>query len=539
MPTSMFVHASTNPVLYVNPTSVPIGGTVFLTGSGFNSTEVPNCWAPMQFNPPGLALPAGTGTCTVDGSGFLSGSFIVGTGTNPQVYTASLPLQGVSATFVVYSVTTASTTTTTIISTILTATSTTTWVSVPSITASPSYALAGSSGTITVNGANFVGTYFVLDTGLVALAPPSGAISSGTFTVTFNVNPSAPVNSYMLVVHTNGGSADSASCPFVILPSITQTLTSYNTTVTRTSTSTATSMTTSTKTVPATVTSTVATVPGTSTVYTATTTGGILTYYPYTVTYIYGQTVTTVPTSTLTVYGNTVQTIYTGVLTVSDQYTVTELYATTESGGTLTTYVTRLATTTSTSTIPKTTTTGISTQSVTETFAETSTTWVPITITGLATITSTEVAPFGLDAAFSSPNTPFIIVGGLVGVGAFVMVLSRLGKLPFPKIGFRGRGRPPDQEVPPLDGLLTGLEPVGGVGGVDIARTNGGSTPTQTVPPPSVCTRCGVPFAAGVTTCGVCDRPIAAPPTAVADTDYEGEERLGELVNLKEETAPN
>lgn len=190
--------------------------------------------------------------------------------------------------------------------------------------------------------------------------------------------------------------------------------------------------------------------------------------------------------------------------------------------------------------------TGSTTTTKTEKVEETSTTWIPITITGLLTVTATSMAPFGMDAAMSSPNTPFIIVGGLVSLGAIIMALSKLGRLRFPKIGFRGGGKPsPDQEIPSLDGSLTRLESLSNVGEVHSPSTNGDSTPhlPSSNSPPTVCFRCGAPIIPGATKCDNCDRPLGAPATGLGqDTDLEAEGRLaehGELVELKEETTPS
>lgn len=503
-------------VLTLTPNYGSTGTTVHLTGSGFTPMNATQCLPALQ-----LPLYVSSAGCIVQDSGVLdpSSSFVLASGNDLGAYPVSLsgaqaifvvvPATTITATSVVLTTETGSTTTTVTHTSVIlttttsstTATISTTLVSAPFITAHPAFALAGSSEMVTITGANFVGTTCALYPGLTGSGPPSCSISSGTLSGSFTVNPSAAANLYTLVVQTNAG--EQASCPFVILPSITQTLTNYNTTVTRTSTSTVTSMTTSTILVPVTTTSTVATVPGTSTVYTATTTDGYYTSYLYTWTYP-GYTTVTIPTATVTVQGVSVQTIYTGVTTETHQYTVTvsQQNVATVGGGTTTLWSTQTLPTT----VMQTVINGTTSIRVTESnFVEPPVSVVTQTVYPPSSTTEPpQPAPWPLWLIIAIILTA---VGG-TAVGLF-FILRRGGVLA------RLRPKPELEEEPepvPVPRLDTDMKPEAGT------ETVAQPAPAQVSPSGKVmCGGCGGENLATATSCELCGLSLASRTTAESE----------------------
>ena len=532
--------------LHVNPTSVPVGGVVVLSGTGFSDVNGSQCWhdlsAPFLY----------TGGACVVSQGTLSGYIEIAPTAAPGDYSITLQQQSASIT-IYFATTTYATTagtsyittatsayytttatspyyTTTAISPLYTTTATTplytttattplytttatvpatTSVSVPSITARAPpdppgnpYVLAGVTGAnaiVNVNGTNFAGTYCFLEVGLAG-SSSSCSILSGVLQGSFTVYPSAPANLYILVARGFGSAGEQrASCPFLILPSTTVTSTVYSPTVTSTSTS-----------ISKTTRSTTTT--ETSTSYIATTTGGTYTSYLYTWTYP-GYTTLTTPTATVTVYGVSVQTIYTGVMTETQQYTVTvsQQNVATVGGGTTTLWSTQTLPTTAMLTVINGTTSVFVTES----------NYVEPSIT-VQTVTQTVNPP---TTQQSTPEIPLWLIiaiiltavgGGAVGL-FFVLrrggVLSRL----------RPKREEEEPEPAPEPKLDTDMKPPEGE-----TETVAQPAPTQVSPSGKVmCGGCGAENIDLATTCELCGLPLV-PRTTAESEDAMGKVGTGE-----------
>lgn len=505
--------------LTLTPNYGTTGTVVYLTGSGFTPMNTTQCLSALQL--PGLYV--SSAGCSVPISGALDGSFVLASGNNPAVYPVALetaqafftvvPATTITVTSTITATTTSTATvpattistmtipatttstatvpeTTTITNTVYSGITTVSTANAPSITVSPSYALAGSSGTVTITGANFADTdyHVIIDVGSSVLTgAAAGPISSGSFVITLTVNPLASVGSYTLVAH--GSSGDSASCPFVILPSTTATSTVYSPTVTSISTS-----------ISKTTRST--TVTETSTSYIATTTGGTYTSYLYTWTYP-GYTTLTIPTATVTIYGVSVQTIYTGVMTETQQYTVTmsQQNVATVGGGTTTLWSTQTLPTTAMLTVINGTTSVFVTES----------NYVEPSIT-VQTVTQTVNPP---TTQQSTPEIPLWLIVAIIltavgggAVGLF-FVLRRGGVLS------RLRPKPEHEEEPepaPVPKLDTDTKPEGDT------ETVAQPAPAQVSPSGKVmCGGCGAENIDLATTCELCGLPLAPRTTAESE----------------------
>lgn len=481
-------HADSGPVLTLAPNYGSTGTTVTLSGSGF--TPGPSDCVGILGSSPSMSM--AIGTCTIDGSRTVSGSFVLLDGNSPGAYV--IMLESAQAIFALLPVTTITTTVTDTetststktetSSTTRTVTTVTTTVPVPTLVLSPTWGALGAN--VSLAGANYRGgPYCILQSTPSSLfTSQSCSISSGVLTGGFTVQPSALFRTYNVTVNSVFGVESSAL--FSVVPSTTFRTTATSTVQGPTVTSTSTQTSTTTTSVPTTVFLT-------ATSYLTTTTGPTLTVYSYTVTQTYGATVTTVPTSTMTIYGVETESRATGVTTVEFEQTVTKTLQNTVTvgGGTSTTF----QLTTQNKTVQRTVTGSTTTITPTET-------QLPATVTTTVYTSSQIPEPTGPDYWTIGGIIALAVIGIIIllVVGMLWLRRRRGGKSAMPKAGMSGRTLP----TPPAGAASSPILAV-----PVVKKESGGHVATApTASDGSItCKGCGARIEKGEVNCQICATP--------------------------------